>query len=372
MNLNPLKIDPRKLNPLKQFRKKSKYTSKIGMPPGQIYYLGDKEGPVKIKLIKYNESDIREIDIEDFDHLEKEYDPAMNNWINLDGINDEALMQKIVSKFNFHPLMAEDILNTEHFPKSEEYELHHFFTLKMVRLLNQDHSEIIQEHLSLVLGPNYVLTFQDNLEGDVFDPVRMRLSQPKTRIRKNGSDYLFYALIDAVVDQYFTVMEYVREKIEDLEDYVLENPDKKLIDHIIGIKKQLTTIRKVVVPLKDAIDRLFIDDSEFITENTYVYLRDIQDHTMHLTTSFDSFRESVASLMDMYMSNLSNNLNVIMKTLTIFSLFFVPLTFIAGVYGMNFRYMPELEWRYGYPLVIGIMLLTVIFLFIFMRSKKWL
>ncbi len=373
IKLNPLNINPLKLKPIRIGRKKSTYAKKIGLPPGQIMYVGEHEqAPVKINLIKYNESEVIEKHIEKLEDLGELIDPGYTIWINLDGINDTVIMEQLSNRFNFHPLMTEDIMNTEHFPKSEEFEEHHFFTLKMVRLNYENGGpSIMSEHLSLVLGSNYVISFQDKMNGDVFDTVRVRLQTPKSKLRKNKADFLFYALIDSVVDQYFNVMEFVRERIEDMEDYVLENPTEHYINHIIAIKKQLTNIRKVVLPLKEAIDRLFAEESEFIGEDTYTYFRDVQDHIIHLSTSFDSFRDSVSSLMDMYMSNLSTNLNIIMKTLTIFSLFFVPLTFIAGLYGMNFKFMPELEWQYGYPTIIIVMVGSVIAMFIYLRRKGW-
>jgi magnesium transporter len=373
IKLNPLNINPLKLKPIRIGRKKSTYTKKIGLPPGQIMYVGEHEqAPVKINLIKYNESEVIEKHIEKLEDLGELIDPGYTIWINLDGINDTVIMEQLSNRFNFHPLMTEDIMNTEHFPKSEEFEEHHFFTLKMVRLNYENGGpSIMSEHLSLVLGSNFVISFQDKMNGDVFDTVRVRLQTPKSKLRKNKADFLFYALIDSVVDQYFNVMEFVRERIEDMEDYVLENPTEHYINHIIAIKKQLTNIRKVVLPLKEAIDRLFAEESEFISEDTYTYFRDVQDHIIHLSASFDSFRDSVSSLMDMYMSNLSTNLNIIMKTLTIFSLFFVPLTFIAGLYGMNFKFMPELEWQYGYPTIIMVMVGSVITMFIYLRRKGW-
>jgi magnesium transporter len=337
-------------------------------------YVGEHgEEPVRISVLKYNESEVIEKQIEKLEELEELMDPAYAIWINLDGINDTELMESLSEKFKFHPLMTEDIMNTEHFPKSEEYENHLFFTLKMMRLA-YDNGEpgIVREHLSLVLGDNYVITFQDKIKGDVFNNVRSRIHTQNSRMRKNKVDYLFYGLIDSVVDQYFGVMEFIRERIEEMEDYVLVNPSQRYIDQIISLKKHLTDIRRVVLPLKVAVDRLFVDESLFITGDTFTYFRDVQDHTIHIAENFDGFRESLSSLMDMYMSNLSNNLNIIMKTLTIFSLFFVPLTFIAGVYGMNFQYMPELSWKYGYPAVLTLMLISVTFMFIFMRRKGWL
>lgn len=374
VNLNPLNINPLKLNPIKIRRKKSSYAKKIGLPPGQIMYVGEHDmAPVKISLIKYNETEVIEEHIESVDEIASYLDPAYTIWVNLDGINDSEIMQKLSDLFAFHPLMTEDIMNTEHFPKSEEFEQHHFFTLKMMRLIQENgDTSIVSEHLSLVLGSHILISFQDKVDGDVFDNIRVRLQSPKSRLRTNRADYLFYALIDSVVDRYFNVMEFIRERIEDMEDYVLENPTEQYINHIISIKKQLTNLRKVVIPLKDAIERLFSDESDYIGEDTYTYFRDVQDHILHLSSTLDGFKDSVSSLMDMYMSNLSTNLNIVMKTLTIFSLFFVPLTFIAGLYGMNFQYMPELEWQYGYPAVLVIMTGSVITMFIYLRRKGWL
>ncbi|MBR9999486.1 MAG: magnesium/cobalt transporter CorA [Cyclobacteriaceae bacterium] len=374
IKLNPLKMNPLRLTTLKRRRKKSEYSKKIGLPPGQILYVGDHDQePVKINLVKYNEFEVIEQHIEEFDELDAYMDPGYTIWVNLDGINDTGLMQQVSEKFKFHPLMTEDIMNTEHLPKSEEHEDHLFFTLKMMRLDYENGDPgIISEHLSLVLGENFVISFQDKIKGDVFDNIRTRIHSPKSRIRKKKADYLFYALIDSVVDQYYGIMEFIRDRIEEMEDYVLTNPSQKYMDQIVAIKKHLTNIRRIVLPLKGAVDRIFADESEYITGDTFTYFRDVQDHIIHLADHFDAFREALTSLMDMYMSNLSNNLNVIMKTLTIFSLFFVPLTFIAGLYGMNFQHMPELTWKFGYPAVLFLMLVSVIIMFIFMRRRGWL
>jgi magnesium transporter len=355
-------------------RQNSKYSQKIGLPPGQIMYVGEHgQEPVRMSIIKYNESAVIEKRIERIEELDSLMDPAYTIWINLDGINDTAIMEQLSNRFRFHPLMTEDIMNTEHFPKSEEYKDHLFFTLKMMRLITENGDPIIvNEHLSLVLGDNYVISFQDKIEGDVFNNLRSRLNSGKSRLRKNKADYLFYALIDSVVDQYVGVKEFIRERIEEMEDYVLENPTQKYMDQIIALKKNLTDIRRIVMPMKVAVDHLFVVESAFITDETFTYFRDVQDHTIHLTDNFDSFRESLTSLMDMYMSNLSNSLNEIMKTLTIFSLFFVPLTFIAGLYGMNFQYMHELSWEFGYPAVLILMFLIFIGMFIYLRRKGWL
>ena len=264
-------------------------------------------------------------------------------------------------------------MNTDHLPKSDEYENHLFLTLKMMKLKEKNGVyETIEEHLSLVLGNNYVISFQDKAEGDLFNSVLDRIINNKGRIRKFKGDYLFYALLDSVVDHYFHIMEYVRDSIENLEEFVLSNPDQNITNEINIIRKRLTKMRKLTYLVKTAIEKANLIESDIIGKKTVPYFKDVLDHIIHLESNFENFRDSVASVMDMYMSNLSNNLNLTMKTLTIFSLFFVPLTFIAGVYGMNFQYMPELSWKWGYALVLVIMLITVLAMFIFLRRNKWL
>ena len=358
-----------------RFRKKKvHYTDKAGHEAGELTYIGDKEKSViGLKLIQYDKDSYMEFDSTSFREIADYIDNTKVNWIDVEGISDTDLINEIAAQFDFHPLMTEDILNSEHLPKSEEYEKHHFFTLKMMKLRQEGDETIIdQEHLSLVLGDCYVITFQDLVEGDVFEGVRARARAGRGRIRKNGSDYAFYALIDSVIDQYFIVMEHLKEKMEDLEDEILANPSDNMINDIIGLKREMTAIRRVIYPVRDAVERIFIEDYDLLNPNTITYFRDVRDHIYHLVTIYDNAKETIASLMDMYMSNLSNNLNAIMKTLTMISLFFVPLTFIAGVYGMNFRFMPELDWKMGYPFAWVIMLGIVVFMYVYLRRKRWL
>ncbi len=364
-----------KISDAVKLRKRSvHYTDKAGHEPGELTYIGDKEKQViGMKLIQYNMDSYTEYDSESFSEITKNLDQSKVNWIDVSGISDIELIKEIAGHFEFHPLMTEDILNSEHLPKSEEYEKHHFFTLKMMMLKNDNAQVIIrQEHLSLVLGNYYVISFQDLIQGDVFEGVRARARGAKGRIRKNGADYVFYALIDSVIDQYFIVMEHLKEKMEDLEDDILANPSENMINNIISLKREMTNIRRVIYPVRDAVERIFIDDFDLLDPSTITYFRDVRDHIYHLVTIYDNAKETIASLMDMYQSNLSNNLNSIMKTLTMISLFFVPLTFIAGVYGMNFRFMPELGWKMGYPFSWLIMLSIVIFMYSYLRRKKWL
>jgi magnesium transporter len=355
-------------------RNKSHYTEKVGQDPGQLTYIGNKpQKPIQIKLIQYSQDSFLEIDSHSFSDIAKNLDTTKINWIDVEGISDINLIQEIATYFDFHPLMTEDILNSEHLPKSEEYDKHHFFTLKMMKLASNDNKAFVQqEHLSLVLGSYYLISFQDLVEGDVFEGIRFRARSAKGRLRKNASDYLFYALVDTVIDQYFLVMEYFKERIEDLEDEILANPSTNMINKISALKREMTNIRRVIYPIRDAIERIFIEDYDLLDSSTITYFRDVRDHMYHLVSIYDNAKDTIASLMDMYMSNLSINLNNIMKALTTISLFFVPLTFIAGVYGMNFKYMPELNWILGYPFAWGIMLSVIAVMYIYLRRKKWL
>ena len=360
------------INPLTAIRK-SLYKRKVGKSPGELVYIGEKDTNINITLIKYNKVSTERIEIKDFDHLISCFDPGMINWINLDGVGDTELMNNLAKHFQFNELMTEDIMNTEHHPKSEEHENHLFTTLKMVWLEKiEEKIQVINEHLSLVLGKNYVITFQDKVEGDIFDQIRNRISLKKGKLRLKDADYLFYALIDTIVDQYFLVMEFIREEIEDLEEYVLTNPSENMNKEIIQTRRKILELRRTIFMIDGAVNHIISEDSSFIKKETVLYFKDILDHTRHLSSDFESFRDYVTSIMDIYISNLSNNLNVIMKTLTIFSLFFVPLTFLAGIYGMNFEFMPELKEKWGYPITLGTMLIIVFVMYFSMRRKKWL
>lgn len=353
--------------------KRSLFKKKIGSSPGDLVYLGDQDQQIQITLIKYNEQTEETIDIKNIEDLKEKFEPDKINWINLDGIGNRDLMKELAGHFKFNDLMTEDIMNTEHHPKSEEFDEHLFTILKMVWLTkNNDEIDIISEHLSLVLGENYVISFQDKIEGDVFGSVRQRIRQNKGRIRQMGVDYLYYKLIDSIVDQFFLVMEHTREQIEDLEDYILSNPSKNMNEEIIRLRRNISELRRMIFMMHGAVKNIMSEGSNYIKEDTILYFKDILDHTNHLNSDFESFRDYVTSIMDIYMSNLSNNLNIIMKTLTIFSLFFVPLTFLAGIYGMNFEYMPELHQKWGYPAILVVMLIVVSLMYIYLKRKKWI
>lgn len=264
----------------------------------------------------------------------------------------------------------EDIANTGQRPKIEDFVDYIFVVLKMLDY-DEKESEITVEQLSLILGPSWAISFQENV-GDVFDPIRERIRGDQGRIRKMGSDYLVYALIDAVVDNYFIALERIGEKIEDIEDELVANPVPETLRAIHNLKRQMIVLRKSVWPLREVISRLERWESKLISKSTDIYLRDVYDHTIQVIDAIETYRDMLSGMLDIYLSSVSNRMNEVMKVLTIIATIFIPLTLVAGIYGMNFNYMPELKLSWGYPLVLSIMLAIGIVMLLYFRKKKWL
>ncbi|MFB0509709.1 MAG: magnesium/cobalt transporter CorA, partial [bacterium] len=289
-------------------------------------------------------------------------------WINIDGIHKVEVIEKIGNCFNLHPLILEDILNTGQRPKIEDFGEHIFLVLKMLYYLEK---EITIEQVSLILGPNFVISFQER-EGDVFNNIRERIRNNKGRIRKMGADYLAYSLLDAIVDGYFVILEKVGEEIEDIEEKLIKNPTPKTVQIIHNLKREMISLRKSVWPLREVVGVLERGESALIKKTTGIYLRDVYDHTIQVIDTIETYRDMISGMLDIYLSSISNRMNEVMKILTIIATIFIPLTFIAGIYGMNFRFMPELGWRLGYPAVLFIMVIIGIVMLFYFRRKKWL
>ena len=295
--------------------------------------------------------------------------PDINLWINVDGLDRVDIIEKLGSYFNIHPLTLEDVLNTGQRPKTEDYGSYIYTVLKMM-LLDTEKEEIIIDQVSIIIGPNYILSFQER-EEDVFDPVRERLKNPASRLRKSGVDYLAYSLIDAVVDNYFLILEHFGEEIENLEEELIIQPRPETLKTIQKYKRDMIILRKSVWPLRELINGLQRVESDLIKETTRIYLRDIYDHTIQVIDSVEDFRDILSSMVDVYLSSLSYRMNDVMKVLTVIATIFIPLTFIAGVYGMNFEYMPELKWRWGYPAVMLVMTLIGVSMFTYFKKRRW-
>ena len=319
----------------------------------------------------YSETELQEKEMTSIEECFIFRDRPTTTWINIDGIHQVDLIQKLGDCFRFHPLMLEDILNSDQRPKVEDFGDYLYIVLKMLHFDDASRS-VVTEQVSIILGRNYVISFQEGKQGDVFDPIRERLRNNKGLLRKMGTDYLVYSLMDAVVDNYFVVLEKLGDKIELLEDDLALRPSPAAVNSLHKLKLEMILLRKSVWPLRDVITLMERHTSLLITDSTTVYFRDVYDHTIQVIDAVETFRDMLSGMLDIYLSSASNRLNEVMKVLTIIATVFMPLTFIVGLYGMNFRYMPELEWHLGYPMVLVVMIVIVVFMLIYFRRKRWL
>jgi len=349
-----------------------KKSSKMrGLAPGELIHIGEKKtDKIKVTLIDYNEQNFQEKEITNIEECFPFKDIKTVTWINIDGLHDIGTIEKIGNCYDIHPLVLEDILNTDQRPKIEDFESYIFFVLKML-YLDEKTNEIHAEQVSLILGQNYVISFQESI-GDVFDSIRNRIRNSKGRIRKMSNDYLAYCLIDAIVDNYFTILEKTGEKIESIEEKLISNPIPETLQTIYNLKRGIIFLRKSVWPLREVISGLQRSESKLINKTTNIYLRDVYDHTIQVIDSVETYRDMTSGMLDIYMSSVSNKMNEVMKVLTIFAAIFIPLTFIAGIYGMNFHYMPELSIKWAYPVLWIVIIIVTISLLAFFKHKKWL
>ncbi len=344
---------------------------KAGMPPGSLVYLGDKpDATTKITLFDYVDGHLTEREIIQTDECAPYKDSDTVTWINVDGIQNIGVVEKIGKQYDLHPLVMEDILNTDQRPKVEDHDRYLYVVLKMLSY-NEAEQEIAIEQLSLVLGEKFVLSFQDK-PGDVLDPLRDRIRQAKGRIRKLGADYLLYAIMDEVVDHYFTVMEKLGEKIEQIEDIVAVRPRQDTLQQIHRLKREIIVLRKAVWPLRELINSLRHDETPLLKETTSIYFRDLHDHIAQIIDGIEAYRDMLSSMLDVYLSIMSNRTNGVMKVMALFSAIFMPLTVITGIFGMNFKDFPELEWKYGFQGTVTLMVVLAIGMVLFFRRKNWL
>ena len=344
---------------------------KAGASPGTLVHIGEqKVDKTRITLIDYNEAHLQERVLDGIEEAFPLKDLPTVTWINIDGLHEIDTVEKVGQHFNLHPLVLEDILNTGQRPKTEEFDDAIFVVLKMLNY-DKDAEKILSEQFSLFLGSNFLITFQE-IQGDVFRTVRERIRKSKTRIRKAGCDYLAYALIDAIVDHYFVILELLGDKIEDIETQLLDNPTRDTLEIIHEMKREMIYLRKQIWPIREIINSLVKNESSLIQEQLHVYFRDVYDHTIQIIDTIESYRDILTGMLDIYLSTLSNRMNEVMKVLTIIATIFIPITFLAGVYGMNFKFMPELEWRGGYFMVWGIVIVVVGIMLGFFKKKQWL
>ncbi len=348
---------------------KKRHQSK-GQSPGSLIFIGQKKtDSVQIRVIDYDAGSLKERElsgIKDGLHFKK---TDTVTWLNINGLHDTEIIKDVGQAFDMHPLVMEDILNTGQRPKIEEFEHYIFIVLKMIRY-DGNSGMIINEQLSMVLGKNFLLTFQEQ-SGDVFDPVRERIRRNNSRIRGSGTDYLAYALLDTVVDNYIYTIELIGEKIEDLEEEVLSGQDPSIMEKINGFQRETNYLRKSIRPAREAIFHMSRIDSQLFAEQTLPFLKDLQDLINQATEAIDAYRDLLTDQLNIYNSVMANRMNDIMKVLTIFAAIFIPLTFIAGIYGTNFEYLPELHYKYSYFVFWAVLIVLAGALLIFFKRKGW-
>lgn len=346
-----------------------KRSRKAGMLPGSLVHIGDvSQAAPRTEVITYTPEKI------EVSHPDLEGEcllpppEGVVTWVDVEGIGRLELVKRVGECYGIHPLALEDIANTDQRPKAEEYDNYLFVVLKMLVPVE---AGVVSEQVSLVLGRGWLVTFQEGLDGDPFGPVRERLKNAAGRVRNQGADFLAYSLMDVIIDNYFLVLEQVADSIEVLEEELMRSPSQRTLAEIYRLKRELLFIHKAVWPLREVVSSMIRRESPLIRESTVIYLRDLYDHTIQVVETVETLRDMLSGMLDIYLSSVSNRLNGIMKVLTIIATIFMPLTFIAGLYGMNFRHMPELEWTWGYPAVLLLMVAVTVGMLLFFRRKKW-
>jgi magnesium transporter len=348
-----------------------KRSQKVGLPPGTLVYTGDRPAKdVEITVALYNTQNYNETRHKSFRECPLSPDASHLTWINVDGIHQVENLENLGDCYHLHPLVLEDILNPEQRPKVEDYGDYLFIILKMLHLREKTDA-LFTEQVSIILGENFVISFQEN-DQDIFDPVRQRLKIGKGRLRGEGADYLAYTLLDLIVDHYFVILERLGEIIEDLEEELVANPTPATLNRIHRLKRDMIILRKSVWPLREVVSQLERRESPLIKDSTNIYLKDLYDHVIQVIDNIETFRDILAGMLDIYLSSLSNRLNEVMKVLTMIATIFIPLTFIAGVYGMNFKHMPELDWPWGYYVVWLAMATVSLGMVFYFKKKGWI
>ncbi|MDO9559097.1 MAG: magnesium/cobalt transporter CorA [Syntrophales bacterium] len=347
-------------------------SQKAGLPPGSLVHIGEKlSETTKVTLLDYDGDHYLEKNIDHIEELRAFMDRQTVSWVHIEGIHDTRVLEQLGDVFGLHPLILEDILNTDQRPKMQDMGDYIFIVLKRFCNTCDEHSDITAEQVSVILGPKYVISFQERKEA-LLDPIRERIKTSKGRIRKTGADYLAYAIIDMILDSYFGILETLGEKIEIEEEALVNNPAQSTLRAIQHLKRDMIFLRKSIWPLRESISALERSESPLIQDATGIYLKDIYDHAIQIIDTVETYREMLSGMIDIYLSSLSNRMNQVMKVLTIIATIFIPLTFLAGVYGMNFKHFPELEWHWGYLLFWIISMTIAVVMLILFKRKKWL
>jgi len=346
-------------------------SDKTGLAPGTLIHVGQPSGtPGRITAIDYSRDFLEEFKVHTIEDLLPCRQRKSITWVNIEGLNNIGFIESLGAHFDIHPLILEDILNTHQRPKIEEHEQYLFLALKHVSI-DPHELAVDYEQVSILIFEDFVFTFRERSD-DLFQPIRARLTQEKGRLRGNGVDYLAYVILDNIVDNYFSLQDALDTILESVEEDLLARPGPETLAVIQRIKRELIFIRRSISPVREILTELLRSDSPLIQEKMHVYYRDILDHAVRLLESIDAYRDLITGMLDVYLSSVSNRMNEIMKVLTVFASIFIPLTFVAGIYGMNFEYMPELKWKWSYPILWLFFVLVPIFLLVYFRRKKWL
>lgn len=364
MNMNFLTANP-------LIKRMERFTSskKFGAAPGSVIYTGEKKiESVKFAVTDFDQDVLESIELDSLDKISEQ--KTSKRWLHVKGLHDTQVFNQLGEMFNIHPLVLEDIVNPNQPPKIEEFEDYLFVITKLV-YFDENELQLLSEHISFVLLDNIVISFQET-ETAHFEPLIRRLENPKGRMRKLGVDYFLYALLDLIVDHYFLAIDALNDQFEDLEQQVIDNPEQHLVEDIHHLKRLVITFRKAVWPMREVVNLLMDEGVEHISDEIDVFLRDLYDHTIQAIDSLETQRELASGLLDTYLSQVSHRMNEVMKVLTIMSTIFIPLSFLAGLYGMNFDYIPELHFRFGYFILLGFMVFVVLGMLLVFKKKKWL
>jgi magnesium transporter len=348
-----------------------KRSRKTGLPPGSLVHIGlERAEKTRITVLDYDETHVEEREIQSVDELAPYIGKPSVTWIDVVGIHEPKVIEQIGCQFKIHPLLMEDIMNTTQRPKIDDLGKYICLILKLITL-DEKTMELQIEQLSLLFSDDFVLSFRET-ESGIFNTLRDRIRNNLGRIRKMGTDYLTYTLMDAVVDHYFVVMEKMGEKIDSLENEVVANPKRETLRGVQQLRDEILLVRRSVWPLREVVSLLEKADSPLIDKSTSFFFRDVYEHTIQVMDTVDTYRDILSGMFDIYLSSISNRLNEVMKVLTIIATLFMPLTFLAGVYGMNFEHMPELKWQYGYFMLWGVMIVIALTMLVYFRKKKWI
>ena len=352
-------------------KKKFRLSRKAGLPPGTIIHIGNKsDAEVMLSAVFYNSESVEHKQLKEIAEFSEYLKKDGITWINITGIHKPEVIEAAGKIFGLNPFVLEDIANTTQRPKFDEFDEFIFFTLKNLKF-DSVQNEILYEHINFILGENYVISFQEKDSG-IFEQIRERIINGIGKARNKGADYLIFLLIDATVDNYYEVTENIEDNIESIEDNILANNTKNSLVEILKVKRELIVLLKSIFPLREAINKLQRSGNKLIADTSHIYFNSIYDHAVHIIESVESQRDILSGLMEIYMTNISNRMNSVMKVLTVIATIFMPLSFFAAVYGMNFKFFPEIEWKWGYLFFWCLCIMCVCVMLLYFRKKKWL